>query len=208
MATPGQLVKAMANALGISAATVAQYDRVLAENGLRSKGGRGLSAARVTSTDAANLLIAIMGSPLSGAPIKHAALTCKLYGALPNIAKSSRPRTLRLLRVEKLAALPVTHSLRDGLIALIEEAMTGTMSPDGAKDHEPRSTILELSSPPPRANIYVSGHRSQRSAAMTYMPPSGKLHQKTFPEMGADLTQSRSITFETIAILADTLSGI
>ena len=30
MATPGQLVKAMADTLGISKATVTQYDRVLA----------------------------------------------------------------------------------------------------------------------------------------------------------------------------------
>ena len=65
MATPGQLVKAMAATLGLSEATVGQYDRVLAENGLRSKGGRGLSAARVTAADAANLLIAIMASPIS-----------------------------------------------------------------------------------------------------------------------------------------------
>ena len=59
MATPGQLVQAMATALGISVATVTQYDRQLAENGLRSKGGRGVSAAAVTARDAANLLIAI-----------------------------------------------------------------------------------------------------------------------------------------------------
>ena len=59
MATPGQLVQVMADILGIPKATVTQYDRVLAEKGLRSKGGRGTSAARVTSRDAANLLIAL-----------------------------------------------------------------------------------------------------------------------------------------------------
>jgi hypothetical protein len=45
MATPGQLV-----------------DRVLAESGLRTTGGRGLSAAQVTAADAANLLLAICGA--------------------------------------------------------------------------------------------------------------------------------------------------
>src|SRR5439155_17694246 len=67
MATPGQLVKCIAEALGIPEPTVVQYDRLLAENGLRSKGGRGTSAAKVTAVDAANLLIAIMGSPVAGA---------------------------------------------------------------------------------------------------------------------------------------------
>jgi len=186
MVTPGQLVKAMADALGISAATVTQYDRVLAENGLRSKGGRGLSAARVTTADAANLLIAIMGSPVSGAAIKDAARTCKVYGALPNYETSStreklrllgakkygarrrelrllgakkhaaRQQKLRLLGAKKLAALPMNHSFCNGLIALIEEAMAGTMYPP--KDDfsaAPSDTIVELESPRPRANITV-----------------------------------------------------
>src|SRR4051812_9790994 len=82
MATPGQLVKCIAEALGIPAPTVVQYDRLLAENGLRSKGGRGNSAANVTPIDAANLLIAIMGSPVAGASIKPAIEVCKTYGKL------------------------------------------------------------------------------------------------------------------------------
>ena len=39
MATPGQLVEAMAISLGIPVATVIQYDRQLAESGLRSERG-------------------------------------------------------------------------------------------------------------------------------------------------------------------------
>ena len=67
MATPGQMVQTMADVLGMPAATVSQYDRQLAEAGLRTTGGRGPSAAKVGATDAANLLIAILGSPVSGA---------------------------------------------------------------------------------------------------------------------------------------------
>ena len=70
MATPGQLVKTMAEALGIPAETVTNYDRVLSENGMRSKSGRGRGAAKVTASDAANLLIAILGSPVAGASVK------------------------------------------------------------------------------------------------------------------------------------------
>ena len=83
MATPGQLVKAMADTLGISKATVTQYDRVLAEKGLRSRGGRGTSAARITSRDAANLLIALATSPILGLSAKDAVVNCEAYASLP-----------------------------------------------------------------------------------------------------------------------------
>ena len=83
MATPGQLVQAMADVLGISRATVTVYDRALAENGLRSKSGRGMSAARVTSLDAANLLIALAASPVFGFSAKDAVWNCQTYASLP-----------------------------------------------------------------------------------------------------------------------------
>src|SRR5258707_15474353 len=80
MATPGQLVECVAAALNVPRATVVLYDRILAENGLRSKGGRGRSAAKVTVEDAANLLIAIAGTPTSG--IGSAAATVKQFASL------------------------------------------------------------------------------------------------------------------------------
>jgi len=43
MATPGELVRTVAEALGIAEATVVQYDRNLVAAGLRTKGGRGRS---------------------------------------------------------------------------------------------------------------------------------------------------------------------
>ena len=49
MASPGELVQLMADILGTSKASVVQYDRTLSEHGLRSRGGRGTSAARVNS---------------------------------------------------------------------------------------------------------------------------------------------------------------
>ena len=64
MATPGELVDTMAEVLGLPIATVTQYDRQLAENSLRSRGGRSRGPAqKVTPRDAANLLISIMASP-------------------------------------------------------------------------------------------------------------------------------------------------
>lgn len=73
MATSGQLIVAVAEALGITPASVAVFDRALSEAGIRTKGGRGRSAAQMTSLDAANLLIAVISSPIAG-PMTASAL--------------------------------------------------------------------------------------------------------------------------------------
>ena len=87
MATPGQLVECVATALNVPQSTVVLYDRVLAESGLRSKGGRGKSAPKVTAEDAANLLIAIAGTSSGG--IATAARTVQLYSGLRYRKQSS-----------------------------------------------------------------------------------------------------------------------
>lgn len=60
--TPGELIKVVASATGVAEATVTTYHRSLREAGLVTKGGRGTSAARPTSQDAARVLIAVGGS--------------------------------------------------------------------------------------------------------------------------------------------------
>jgi hypothetical protein len=56
--TPGQLVQAMIIAVDVPRKNVVAHDRNLALAGLRSVGGRGLSAPAVTPLDAARLLVA------------------------------------------------------------------------------------------------------------------------------------------------------
>jgi hypothetical protein len=60
--TPGQLVNAVAISLNVPAETVVQHDRNLVVAGLRTKGGRGQSAPKVTPLDAARLVTAVLGS--------------------------------------------------------------------------------------------------------------------------------------------------
>ena len=98
MATPGQLVQVMSDVLGISKATVIPYDRVLSENGLRSKGGRGTSAAQVNSRDAANLLMALAASPIFGLSVKDAV---RIASRMDHVRKSASvwSETLREFRV-------------------------------------------------------------------------------------------------------------
>jgi hypothetical protein len=122
MATPGQLVEAVAMTLGISIATVAQFDRQLSEGGLRSKRGRGSSAASVTPNDAANLLISILGAPVAGSSIKNAARTCAIYGALPI---DTRRAGFSKFGLRKLDELPNEHYLLEALSTAIEGLMSG-----------------------------------------------------------------------------------
>jgi hypothetical protein len=64
--TPGNLVRAVSAEFDIPHSDVLQYDRRLAEMGLRTSGGRGPSAPNVTFSDAANLISAsILGGPLA-----------------------------------------------------------------------------------------------------------------------------------------------
>jgi len=112
MATPGQLVETTAAILGIPQPTIALFDRVLAEHGLRSKGGRGRSAAKVNSRDAANLVIAVIGSSMSGASTKDAARACKIYASLPIARNASWPENFAMFGLPALANLPKKTFLR------------------------------------------------------------------------------------------------
>ena len=200
MASPGELVAVMADTLGVPRATVAQYDRALAENGLRSSGGRGLSAAKVKAADAANLLIAIMGSPISGAPIKDAAQTCKLYGALRyHIGVRGRPKIPSHKLFKRLADLPATHSFHKALVALIEGA-TGV---DSISADELDLLDVQLTGPFHRARIIVHDPQavfdSRKWARLTYLGRGG-IERRDF-----GLRQSREVTLRTIWQLAATL---
>jgi hypothetical protein len=188
MASPGELVAVMADTLGVPTATVAQYDRVLAENGLRSSGGRGLSAAKVTPVDAANLLLAIMGSPISGAAIKEAAKTCKSYGGLRSVLRGLRQKG-RLHAFKRVANLPAGHSLREALVALIEDA-------DAVAN---AVVVIQLDSPSPGGQINIG--RGEKFAILGY----GSLNKRRDEVAGVtqkDLLQSRFVTIDTVKRLA------
>jgi hypothetical protein len=202
LASPGELVNVIADALGLAAATVTQYDRVLAEHGLRSKSGRGTSAAKITAIDAANLLIAILGSPISGASIKDAARICKLYRALP---VRLWQKDFSRLGFPSLSKLPRQHCLLEGLSTLIAGAAKGeAIKIPGLRRHPSFDRFLwvRLDSPP-WAEIGADG--SGFSSANAYMARI-VYHDFNQPrERSHDLHQQRSITFKTIRRLGELL---
>lgn len=150
MATPGQLVKVTADALGISQSTVVQYDRLLAQSGFRSKRGRGTSAAKVTAQDAANLLTAIGASSLFGLSAKDAVEICQRYSALVSCGTVKAKSDVSKLGLEGLARLPDSHSFGDALTTLIECAGQCKFSAN-----DDTSVWVQFFAPTPSARLAV-----------------------------------------------------
>jgi hypothetical protein len=211
MATPGQLVQVMTDTLGVSKATVTQYDRVLAEKGLRSRGGRGTSAAKITSCDAANLLIALAASPILGLSAKDAAANCEAYASLPVLGDVNATRkNFAKFGLPTLAGLPKWHSFGETLSDLIDAAARGEVFKlPGGKPYS-RNTLFEVrfSGPSPRrAEILVDGTKDfGLSAKLTYLKivtkteSQRKLLTKTSWK-SPDLHRISTVSFRTIQSL-------
>jgi hypothetical protein len=163
MASPGELVRTIAEVLGVPEATVTVLDRNLVVAGLRTKRGRGPSAAEVTTLDGARLLIAGILSP---APVTSTAEVVGWYSQL--VAKPVPWRTLvphqgpgdfygadddtwrDCRNLPNLGRLPAGHRFDDALAALMEDAY-----------HMRRASLPEvmvsLYRPIPYARIEVDG---------------------------------------------------
>jgi len=120
MASPGQLVDTVAQVLGVPQPTVKVHDYNLSVAGLRSKGGRGRSAAKMTSADAANLLIAVAASSF----VKDTVDTVRDYADLPVFHNMSASWADTL---PSLQALSREHTMREALIGLIDAARSGDL---------------------------------------------------------------------------------
>jgi hypothetical protein len=192
VATPGKLVRAVANMLGAPEAIVIQHDRNLVAAGLRSKGGRGLSAAQVTSRDAANLLIAICGSSPFGASVKETVTTYRRYEPLRAFSRSNKPGNFSRVKSQfpTLGLLPDGHSFRDALAALIDSIAAGEF-----KWHrwETGDVYVSLRDLGPTASINVEGDKS----ILLFYRRTANLQ-----DIDADLQQVRSFSIATLRELA------
>jgi hypothetical protein len=215
MATPGQLVDTMARILGIPMATVTQYDRELSEHGLRSKSGRGRSAAQVTAEDAANLLMAIGGSPVAGPSIKVAAATCMDFGALRDHTTNPRREAFARAGLLTFGGLHPRHTFRDALTALIEAACRGEtldVSRVGEQTGDKALSVTFATGPFPNATISVDGRtlslprveKGTRDGHLTYMP--GDQFAPSIPVMAGDLYQQRVVHYSTVRALSELLA--
>jgi hypothetical protein len=197
MASPGQLVECVSAALNLPQATVVLYDRVLSENGLRSKGGRGRSAAKVTVEDAANLLIAIAGTPTSG--IGSAVAAVKQFSKLKYSERDydselqhlpedfqktmRRHQPIDFLGLPGMEGLRDDHSFRDGLIALIQAVRHRKLALTEGKPGELIMGDVSLEGPSPvRGVIHVFRRGSGRSSFASY----GRLQRPWYDDFGPE----------------------
>jgi len=231
VASPGQLVEAMADALGLPPATVTQYDRVLAEAGLRSKRGRGTSAAKVTARDAAHLLIAILGAPIEGGSVNQAVHICQTYGSMPLLPRFGYSlQAFRSFGLSQLKNLPTNHTLADLVEALIGGIAQGHQFKEPGRrrkspfdDEQLRSGDdqfrITLQGPRPWASIrlthdiaedwmekMVARDRPSPPPELIYFDAASRQHPKRRID-GPDMFQERTVSFRTIRALGSLLAN-
>jgi hypothetical protein len=211
VASPGELVRKVSELLGIAEPTIVLHDRNLVVAGLRSKSGRGTSAARMTARDAAHLLVAVLGS----GHVKDAAETVRRHrqtrfhkSASGGYGDSS---------ITALRDLPLDHSFVDAIEALIAAGADGSLERalyDSRAEMSGFAPIIEITVKTPGEVGDISIRGGDVTGHGRYGPPGPLDHYQksrlTAEEVDAwnqkfrdyyeesDLTQYRQVTAKTI----------
>jgi hypothetical protein len=160
VASPGGLVRKFSELLGIAEPTIVLHDRSLVVAGLRSKSGRGNSAAQMTPRDAAHLLVAVLGS----SHVKDSAEAVRRYRETRFHKSASRgydDSTIAALR-----NLPPDHSFVDAIEALVAAAADGSLQAamydsmvefEGKKIGDPPIIEITVQTPGLLGDISISG---------------------------------------------------
>jgi hypothetical protein len=222
VASPGELVSKVSDLLGISEPTIVQHDRNLVVAGLRSKSGRGTSAARVTPRDAARLLVAVLGSH----HVKDSVQTVRRY------SETRLHKTLSQgyagTRVAALMNLQPGHSFVDALEALISAAAEGSLQRaiyealpefEGKKIGFPPIVEITVRIPQLIGDLSIRG-TSMFGHGLYCLPEPHDQHQSSHPpaeevelferkieeyRIDTDLTQHRQVTAKTICGIGELL---
>jgi hypothetical protein len=215
MATPSQLVNAVSDATGVSLPTIVDIDRKLVKGKLRTKGGRGFNAAKMTALDAARLLTAVLGSPQANASVD----AVERYAHTRVDKARSSEKLFAGAKLDDLAALPARHGFVDALAALIASASTGSLAKlmvDAKDGWVPHIEVFAFTRAT-RGRIRITGLPSGLTASLEYVPTTvetkparaKKVSRRRDPhtdEGRGDLEQSRRITERTILPIAKLLA--
>lgn len=160
------------------------HDRNLATapTPLRSVAGRGRAVAKVTASDAANLLMAVAASE----SVKDSAKTVLLYRDLrgEDAVKSG---------IQRYDDLPANHTFGDGLIALIEAAAAKELTVT-------KELNLRISFFGPRVRAKIDWVMEGRSSGTFFEPPSKWPAKRELVPVG-DLERTITVTENTIVRL-------
>jgi hypothetical protein len=205
-------------------ATIVLHDRNLVVAGLRSKSGRGNSAAHVTARDAAHLLVAILGS----SHVKDSAQTVRRYNEtriFKDMSHGYEDSAIAALR-----NLPSDHSFVDAVEALVAAAADGSLEIDtyselddigGVKIGSMALIEITVQTPGQIADISISGAAATTQVRYTLPSPfdrrkplrpseeelaAWKLKLNEYSEPG-DLVHYRRVTDRTIFELGRMIRG-
>lgn len=203
MAGPAQLIQAVSVTTGVPLPTVTDIDRRLVKVGLRSKGGRGRSAANMTPLDAARLLTAILAAPQATLSVE--AVT--RYAETKPDKTRSTDGLFRQVELDDLSRLPARHGFVDALAALIASVSTGSLHRLMAKVGKGWQLQIEVFAftRATWGRIRLAGLPNGLTASLEYRPTKSSGHVATTAHTG-DLEQSRRITAATILPVARLLS--
>jgi hypothetical protein len=215
MASPAQLMTTVSDATGVPLPTITDIDRRLVKGNLRTKGGRGFNAARMTPLDAARLLTAILGSPQANT----SAEAVLRYAETHVDRRRSSEGLFGGIEVDDLAHLPARHSFVDGLAALIGSAANGALAAlltTGRKPWRPRVEIfaftratyarIRLSELPNYGTVNVEYVLANTATERAGRNAPGHKKDASVAEAQGDLEQSRRITDRTILAIANLLA--
>ncbi|WP_128754963.1 hypothetical protein [Methylobacterium sp. GXF4] len=149
------LIESVADALGVDVATVVTHDRNLLIAGLRTRGGRGRAAARMTPNDAANLIIAVAGAD----QVQNSVVAVQNFASLrfDPIRSSSR----------EIPGLSAKHTFGEFLAEFIEGFRSGDLA--GASNIE-----LEIKLTRPLYEAEIVGVFDGSQWSFKYSRPSPK----------------------------------
>lgn len=222
VASPGELVSKVSDLLGISESTIVQHDRNLVVAGLRSKSGRGTSAARMTPRDAAHLLVAVLGSH----HVKDSAQTVRRYSETR--LHKTQSEGYADSSVAALMNLQPGHSFVDALEALISAAAEGSLQTaiyealpesEGKKIGFPPTIEITVRTPQLIGDLSISGIRIF-GHGLYCLPEPHDQHQSSHPpaeevelferkieeyRIDTDLTQYRQVSVKTILGIGELL---
>ena len=211
MASPAELVQTVSSLTGVALPTVVDIDRKLVKAGLRTKGGRGFNAARMSPLDAARLLTAVLAGPQA----TEAADAVERYSNTHADKTCSSEKLFATAKLADLGTLPDPHSFVDALAALISSASTGALAELVASEEMPSIEVFAFTRAV-RGRIRIAGLPDGLTASVEYCPapatPRSSRHKRRpvrdapEDERIGDLEQSRRITERTIWPIARLLA--
>jgi hypothetical protein len=210
MATPGSVVKRVAELFQVPVGAVTEIDRALADAGGRDKGGRGRSAIQLGPRDVAHLLITAAASPLWGPTTSRARATYFFYSSLP-LASGPIGRDVGLPSLQNLRA---SHTISDAITALVASAVTGElqMALDEHRAHSADVPKLFVAFCSPVATAQIKIALRGETVRLDYRRTDSKLRayrdsfKSEFSEPG-DLSQVREFSYRTLLAVGDLIAG-